>query len=92
MYNIQTFTRTPGDVRRTTQEHKTVRLVSRDGRYPVASPRLLKLHAAVANVCHASGMAGIFDSYLRKRDQIGCLAADGSTGITDLLRVGSTCC
>lgn len=72
------------DALRIIWEHRTVRLVSHNRRHPAASPGLLRLHAAVANVFHASGMAEPFDSYMyfRKRGQIGYLTTNGLTDIS----------
>jgi hypothetical protein len=62
-----------------------VTFTAHDGRYPLPDENLLTVHAAVAAILHASGMAEVIDRILRDRDETSCLAADGSTQIGTLL-------
>jgi hypothetical protein len=62
-----------------------VTFTAHDGRYPLPDETLLAVHAAVAAILHASGMAEVIDRILRDRDETPCLAADGSTQIGTLL-------
>jgi hypothetical protein len=62
-----------------------VTFTAHDGRYPLPDEKLLAVHAAVAAILHASGMAEIIDRILQDRDETPCLAADGSTPIETLL-------
>ena len=48
-------------------------------------PVLLEMHAALAKILHASGMPEHIDDVLRKREEIRCLATDGSTNVSRLL-------
>lgn len=52
---------------------------------PLPNPRLLEVHAAIARVLHASGSAEYIDKVLRDREDIRCLATDGSTDIAAML-------
>ncbi|KAI9782444.1 MAG: hypothetical protein M1839_004930 [Geoglossum umbratile] len=56
-----------------------------DGRYPLPEPKLLSVHASVGAVLHASGMAEYIERILRDRDQLCCLAHNGSTEIGVLM-------
>lgn len=49
--------------------------------YELPSRVLLSTHAAVARILHATGMAKTIDQILRDREELSCLAEDGSTGI-----------
>jgi hypothetical protein len=62
-----------------------VTFTAHDGRYPLPDEKLLAVHAAVAAILHASGMAEVIDRILQDRDETPCLAADGSTPIGTLL-------
>ena len=62
-----------------------VTFIAHDGRYPLPDEKLLVVHAAVAAILHASGMAEVIDRILQDRDETPCLAADGSTPIGTLL-------
>ena len=62
-----------------------VTFTAHDGRYPLPDEKLLAVHAAVAAILHASGMAEVIDRILQDRDEMPCLAADGSTPIGTLL-------
>jgi len=62
-----------------------VELTTHSGSDPLPSPELLRLHAAVAQVLHASGLARFIDDVHEDRDMIRCLAEDGSTPISRLL-------
>jgi hypothetical protein len=62
-----------------------VTFTAHDGRYPLPDKRLLTVHAAVAAILYASGMAEVIERILQDRDETPCLAADGSTPIGTLL-------
>ena len=64
-----------------------VEFTAHSGLYELPSPELLRLHAAVAQVLHASGLAELIDNVHEDRDIIRCLAEDGSTPISRLLLV-----
>ncbi|KLJ07872.1 hypothetical protein EMPG_16654 [Blastomyces silverae] len=49
--------------------------------YKLPSRALLSAHAAVARILHATGMARIIDQIFRDREELRCLAEDGSTDI-----------
>ncbi|KKA21462.1 hypothetical protein T310_4497 [Rasamsonia emersonii CBS 393.64] len=54
---------------------------------PLPNPDLLKVHAAIAKILHASGKAEDIERILRDREEIRCLAPDGSTDVESLLLV-----
>lgn len=58
-----------------------VHLQSHDNRWPLPSPRLLALHAAIGNIWHASGMADYVEKILREVDSVRCFSKDGSTDV-----------
>ena len=60
------------------RKHADVELPSRE---------LLEMHATLAKILHASGMAEHIDKIMKCREEIGCLASDGSTNIQELLFV-----
>jgi hypothetical protein len=62
-----------------------VTFTAHDGRYPLPDEKLLAVHAAVAAILHASGMAEVIERILQDRDETPFLAADGSTPIGTLL-------
>jgi hypothetical protein len=60
--------------------------------YPLPSPILLQVHAAIANVLNATGRGELIENFLRKYGDAGAastrsLAKDGSTDIAQLLSV-----
>ncbi|KAJ5971551.1 uncharacterized protein N7479_001469 [Penicillium vulpinum] len=56
-----------------------------DQRYDLPSPELLKIHAIVARIFHASGAAEQIDKALRDLGDHCALAKDGSTDISSML-------
>ncbi|KAJ9225450.1 hypothetical protein DTO169C6_2183 [Paecilomyces variotii] len=50
-------------------------------RYTMPSPELLRIHAIIAKVLHASGQAEYIDEILQDRDNTGVLATDGSSNV-----------
>ncbi|KAI2731254.1 hypothetical protein CBS147354_363 [Penicillium roqueforti] len=68
---------------------RTVKFVSRDPRYALPSPELLKVHAAVARIFHASGAADHIDKGFRDLGETSVLAKDGSTDVSAMLAVTS---
>jgi len=62
-----------------------VTFTAHDGRYPLPDEKLLAVHAAVAAILHASGMAEVIDRILQERDETPYLATNGSTPIGKLL-------
>lgn len=58
-------------------------------RYPLPSPALLKIHAAIARILHASEQAWHIDKVLQDIDDTAVLAKDGSTDISTLLNATS---
>ena len=62
-----------------------VTFIAYDSRHRLPDEKLLAVHAAVAAILHASGMAEVIDRILQDRDETPCLAADGSTPIGTLL-------
>ncbi|KAF7125876.1 hypothetical protein CNMCM5793_002235 [Aspergillus hiratsukae] len=65
----------------------TIVLTAHDGRFPLPSPELLRLHCAVTKILHASGMAEQIDQLLDDNDAIEGKAPNGSTDLTALLSV-----
>lgn len=59
----------------------TVHLRAHDNRWPLPSPKLLALHAAIGNIWHASRMADYVERILREADSIRCFSKDGSTDV-----------
>lgn len=55
------------------------------GLYALPSPELLRLHAAVAQVLFASGLAQYINEVHQDRDTTRVLAEDGSTPVARLL-------
>ncbi|KAJ7710972.1 hypothetical protein B0H17DRAFT_914470 [Mycena rosella] len=63
--------------------------VDPDGtKYPLPDPRLLALHAVCARVAHMSGAAEVLDEFDRDVEEMGVLAADGSSINTLNLMLG----
>ena len=60
-----------------------------NARYELPSPALLEVHATIAKVLHATGRAEQADKIQRDKDDIDCLATDGSTDVAALLSVTS---
>ncbi|KAG8920914.1 hypothetical protein FRC01_000527, partial [Tulasnella sp. 417] len=72
IYKVKTWTRELEDV------PDTVTFVSRE-EVPLPDPRYLALHAACANVVHASGMAEILDRAFDDLESRPALSTDGSS-------------
>ncbi|KAI9777355.1 MAG: hypothetical protein M1839_008963 [Geoglossum umbratile] len=62
-----------------------VTFTAHDGRYLLPDPKLLSVHASVGAVLHASGMAEYIERILRDREELRCLAHNGSTQIGVLM-------
>ncbi|KAI9782087.1 MAG: hypothetical protein M1839_005433 [Geoglossum umbratile] len=62
-----------------------VTFTAHDGRYALPDGYLLSIHASVGAVLHASGMAETIEHALQERDELRCLATDGSTQVGLLL-------
>jgi hypothetical protein len=70
-------------------QNDVVRLTSHDHSVPLPSPVLLGVHATVAKVLHASGLAEVINEIMEEKEGIGCLASDGTTDIERLLLIRS---
>ncbi|KAJ5124344.1 uncharacterized protein N7515_008169 [Penicillium bovifimosum] len=64
---------------------RTVVFNSYDERYDLPNPELLKVHATVAHIFHASGAAHHIEKALRDLGGHSMLARDGSTDISSML-------
>lgn len=60
-----------------------------DSQHALPSPELLKVHAIIARILHASGLADYIDELVRDRGQTAVLAKDGSSDIAALLAATS---
>ncbi|KAA8914915.1 hypothetical protein FN846DRAFT_789443 [Sphaerosporella brunnea] len=72
----------PWDVVRDLPEYVT--FTAHSGLHELPSPELLRVHAAITRVLHASGLAETIDDVLRERQMLGCFAEDGSTPVSRL--------
>lgn len=66
-----------------------VTFVGHNGQFPLPSPQLLKIHAAIAQILHASGQAWDISKVLGDIDDTAVLAKDGGTDISALLSATS---
>jgi len=64
-----------------------VKLTSHDPSVPLPSPILLGAHAAIAKVLHATGLGEAIDKIMEEREDIRCLASDGTTDVEALLLI-----
>jgi hypothetical protein len=81
-YKVEKY-RVPWTTARDLPEYVT--FTAHSGLYELPSPELLRAHAAVAGVLHASGMTEVIDDVLSERMMLRFLAEDGSTSISQLL-------
>ncbi|KAI5310237.1 hypothetical protein KEM55_000143 [Ascosphaera atra] len=89
VYRVKTFC-IAGACLRDLPDDGVVRLVSHDDRVPLPNPELLKVHAAIANILHASGRGLEYDSFLDKypdseSGNSSVLAPDGSSDVAKML-------
>ncbi|KAA8903642.1 hypothetical protein FN846DRAFT_891052 [Sphaerosporella brunnea] len=61
-----------------------VTFTAHSGFHELPSPELLRIHAAITRVLHASGLAEAIDGMLRERQMLRCFAEDGSTPVSRL--------
>jgi hypothetical protein len=54
-------------------------------RIQLPSRELLAMHAAIAKIFHMTGAGERYEKILRDKDEIPCLAEDGSTNIAEML-------
>lgn len=54
---------------------------------PPPDPRLIRVHLAVAQILHASGIGDEIDAVIRDAERIGHLKEDGSTDVERMLGV-----
>lgn len=64
-----------------------ITLTNNDTSYELPSPAILEAHAAVARILNATGMGEKIEDTLRDREELRCLATDGSTDVHSLLLV-----
>lgn len=64
-------------------------IVTLTAHYPHLLPNanLLRTHAAVAQILHATGMGEYIDNILQERQLIRCFAPDGTTDVASLMMV-----
>jgi hypothetical protein len=62
-----------------------IAFVNHDKSFPLPDRSLLELHAAVAEILHASGIGDHIDEVMRERAETKCLSEDGSTDVERLL-------
>ena len=84
-YFVKKYRRFPSVYKAYLPNDGHVTFTAHDGRYSLPDEKLLAVHAAVAAILHASGMAEVIDRILQDRDETPCLATDGSTPIETLL-------
>jgi hypothetical protein len=84
-YLLKKYRRIPTHYEASLPKDGYVTFTAHDGRYPLPDENLLAVHAAVAAILRASGMAEVIERILQDRDETPCLAADGSTPIGTLL-------
>lgn len=68
---------------------RTITFSQHDPSYALPSPELLKVHAAIAAIIHASGQGGYIDKAIQGLGETSALAKDGSTDISSLLAASS---
>ncbi|RFU26875.1 hypothetical protein B7463_g9473, partial [Scytalidium lignicola] len=73
----------PSDVNGT----RKIEFQSHDDRYSLPSKELLEVHFAIAKVLHASGKGEEIDRIFEEKEEIKCLAPDGSSDVQSLLMV-----
>ena len=54
---------------------------NQEGNFTLPDPALLHVHAAIARFLHMSDVGEHIDRIISERENIRCLAPDGSTGI-----------
>ncbi|OJJ45074.1 hypothetical protein ASPZODRAFT_160560 [Penicilliopsis zonata CBS 506.65] len=86
-YRVKTFPRLPTTIRWYLPKNGIVNLITHDGREELPSPLLLQVHAAIANILHATGRAEAINKALQDYDDISVLARSGATNIARLLAV-----
>jgi len=84
--------RTWGNAKALTNNCETVEFINHDTEkyYPLPDPRLLVVHAALANVFHMSGVGEVIDAVFRYMETTRTMASDGSTDVFSLLAAGFT--
>lgn len=85
VYSIRTYSRFPTWELDKLPLSRRVTLTTSDPAIPPPDRDLLEVHAAIAKILHASGMAMYIDRILGDRGDIRCLAQDGSTDVARLL-------
>ncbi|KAF8449896.1 hypothetical protein BDZ91DRAFT_669441 [Kalaharituber pfeilii] len=85
-YKIVRYPGCPSWYGRLLPENKRITLQSYSA-HKLPSPILLETHAAVAKVLHLTGMGEHIDRVFREREDLRCLAADGSTDVGRLMLV-----
>ncbi|PKY01612.1 hypothetical protein P168DRAFT_53065 [Aspergillus campestris IBT 28561] len=87
-YRVKTFSKFASLYLRFLPPDGFVTLTSHDGRYPLPSPILLAVHAAIGNILNLSGRGDKIEELKRHLGGMGGgLSRDGSTRVEDLLSV-----
>ncbi|CAG7924893.1 unnamed protein product [Penicillium olsonii] len=84
-YRIKSFPDTATVPLQFLPKNRLVKFKVHSGNWELPNPRLLEIHACIANFLHMSGQAEVIDKVLRRFEDCGGLAPDGSTPIEDLL-------
>ena len=86
MYHVRQYGELPTEVTSMLPESGTVTL--RDTpEIPAPHPVLLEAHASVARILHMTAMGEQIENVMRDREEVHCLASDGSTDLGYLLMV-----
>ncbi|GIJ82887.1 hypothetical protein Asppvi_001402 [Aspergillus pseudoviridinutans] len=89
-YRVKTFPDFATAYRRFLPADRLVTLMSQSKRCQPPSPILLAVHAAIANILHASGREKKIRNVMQEsRENWACMASDGSTDVGELLSVTS---
>ncbi|KAJ9293521.1 hypothetical protein DTO271G3_7786 [Paecilomyces variotii] len=79
-YNIRQF-RATSFAKLFISANNQVIFTQHEPRYAMPSPELLRIHAIIAKVLHASGQAEYIDKILQDRGNTGVLATAGSSNV-----------
>jgi len=85
VYRIKTYRGFPPLCLAWLPENRLVTLENHFPAHQLPHPILLQLHAAIAQILHATGMCEYLERIFRGQEELWCLASDGTTDVASRL-------
>ncbi|KAI5795358.1 hypothetical protein DFH27DRAFT_484461 [Peziza echinospora] len=85
IYRIVTYPHFPSYFNKSLVADRLVTLHNAAPQYPLPNGHFFAAHAAIAKILHITGVGDYMEKVMREREEIGCLAEDGSTNVAEFI-------